>query len=85
MTERDTMAHQEQQESMHRMLPFDQMLARLSLASINPGPDGITSMSQCQCATEVYEVKEYHVYVGLGHCLPQMTVILKGDQVLRRL
>ena len=68
MADRDAMAHQTRQRTMHRMLPFDQMLARLSLASINPGPDGVLSMSQCQCNTEVYEVREHHVWVCSEPC-----------------
>ncbi|KAK5120767.1 hypothetical protein LTR85_005833 [Meristemomyces frigidus] len=45
-----------------RSLPFDQRLARMTLASINPGPDGVESMSQCKCDTAVYEVKEHLFY-----------------------
>jgi len=44
-----------------RSLSFDQQLARISLASINPGPDGVESMSKCKYETAVYEVKEPHL------------------------
>ncbi|TKA81233.1 hypothetical protein B0A55_02363 [Friedmanniomyces simplex] len=42
-----------------RSLPIDEQLARLSLQKINPGPDGVESMRQCQCSMEVYEVEGY--------------------------
>ncbi|KAK4542259.1 hypothetical protein LTR36_006912 [Oleoguttula mirabilis] len=57
------MALQGRQDAAYlRSLPFDQRLARMTLASINPGPDGVESMSQCQCDTTVYEVKEHHIF-----------------------
>lgn len=50
---------QRHDDAFFRSLPFDQRLARMALASINSGPDGVKSMSQCQCSSEVYEVKGY--------------------------
>lgn len=59
-TKTDVMARQGRQDAAYlRTLPFDQRLARMTLSSINPGPDGVESMRQCQCDTAVYEVKEH--------------------------
>ncbi|KAK5726327.1 hypothetical protein LTR17_012856 [Elasticomyces elasticus] len=40
-----------------RSLPFDQQMARISLQQINPGPEGVESMSKCRCNTMVIEVE----------------------------
>lgn len=49
--------NQRQRDPFFRSLPFDQQLARASLQSINPGPDGVACMSKSQCRGEVYDVK----------------------------
>ncbi|TKA81236.1 hypothetical protein B0A55_02361 [Friedmanniomyces simplex] len=46
-----------------RSLPIDEQLARLSLQNINPGPDGVESMRQCQCSMEIYEVEGYESFL----------------------
>ncbi|KAK0265046.1 hypothetical protein B0A54_09165 [Friedmanniomyces endolithicus] len=46
-------------KSRDRSLTFDENLARLSLQMINPGPDGVASMSQCQCNVKVHEISGY--------------------------
>ncbi|KAK5694677.1 hypothetical protein LTR97_009267 [Elasticomyces elasticus] len=40
-----------------RSLPFDQQMARISLQQINPGPEGVESMSKYRCNTMVVEVE----------------------------
>ena len=42
-----------------RSLPFNEQLARISLQTINPGPDGVASMSQCQCNMAIHEISGY--------------------------
>lgn len=39
-----------------RSLPFDERLARLALAEINAGPDGLESLRQSQCDMRVVQV-----------------------------
>ncbi|KAK0291851.1 hypothetical protein LTR91_008808 [Friedmanniomyces endolithicus] len=47
-------------KSRDRSLTFDENLARLSLQMINPGPDGVASMSQCQCNVKVHEISGFY-------------------------
>ncbi|KAK5137781.1 hypothetical protein LTR08_007353 [Meristemomyces frigidus] len=62
MSGKKTVATRYRMPSFDETPSFQEMLARLSLASINPGPDGVTSMSQCQCDTMLYETKEHHIF-----------------------
>ncbi|KAK0356767.1 hypothetical protein LTR91_007597 [Friedmanniomyces endolithicus] len=43
-----------------RSLPFNEQLARISLQVINPGPDGLASMSQCQCNMKIHEISGFY-------------------------
>ncbi|KAK0265425.1 hypothetical protein LTR91_009794 [Friedmanniomyces endolithicus] len=43
-----------------RSLPFNEQLARISLQTINPGPDGVASMSQCQCNMAIHEISGFY-------------------------
>ncbi|KAK1822815.1 hypothetical protein LTR12_002740 [Friedmanniomyces endolithicus] len=43
-----------------RSLPFNEQLARISLQTINPGPDGVASMSQCQCNMTIREISGFY-------------------------
>ncbi|KAK0947799.1 hypothetical protein LTR29_000700 [Friedmanniomyces endolithicus] len=43
-----------------RSLPFNEQLARISLQTINPGPDGVASMSQCQCNMAIREISGFY-------------------------
>lgn len=39
--------------------PFDAQLARMSLAEMTPGPDGVESLAFCKTPTAAYSTKGY--------------------------
>ncbi|KAK1058027.1 hypothetical protein LTR12_000038 [Friedmanniomyces endolithicus] len=65
-----------------RSLPFNEQLARISLQMINPGPDGVASMSQCQCNMKIHEISGFYNNTSTPNPPPKPATPTKPSRLL---